>query len=206
MSTVFHLVRHADHGHVGRILTGRTPGIHLSPAGKADAGALARLMAGKRPDALFSSPQLRARETAEAIAAETGCPVRLSPQLDEIDFGAWTGRTFDELAADSEWQRWNAFRDDARTPAGESMDEVAARLLGLVGRLRQDFPGGAVCLVSHSDVIKAGLCRLRGRPFQEVHKFEVAPASVTTLAIGDDGARVLAVNVQAREQAGEFVA
>lgn len=205
MSTVFHLVRHADHGHVGRILTGRMPGIHLSPAGRAAAAALARAIGRRRPDALFSSPQLRARETAEAIAAETGCQVRISPELDEIDFGRWAGRTFETLAEDPEWTRWNAFRDSARTPAGESMADAAARMLNLLERLRRKFPGGSACLVSHSDVIKAGLCSLRGRPFQEVHDFEIAPASVTTVVADVEGISVQAVNEHAGQEAAEMV-
>ncbi|RCS23465.1 histidine phosphatase family protein [Phyllobacterium salinisoli] len=178
---MFHLLRHADHGHVGRILTGRTPDIHLSETGKTQAQALASHMAGMGIDALFSSPQLRARETAEFIAAATGLPNRIAPELDEIDFGYWAGQTFDALALDPDWRRWNADRETASTPAGETMSGVAMRFAWLVERLSEAFPGGSVCLVSHADVIKAGICQYLGRSFQEVHDFEIAPASATTL-------------------------
>ena len=74
------------------------------------------------------------------------------------------------------------------------MADAAARLLGLIERLRRRYSGGSLCLVGHSDVIKAGLCRYRSAPFQQVHAFEIAPASVTSIAVDDDGCRVLAVN------------
>ena len=59
---------------------------------------------------------------------------------------------------------------------------------------RADRPGGTVTLVSHADVIKAGVCRYLGLPFAHLHRFEVSPASITTLAVGDWGGAVLALN------------
>ena len=197
MSTLFHLVRHADHGHVGRILTGRAPGIPLSPAGRAEAERLAGAMGKTRFAALLTSPRRRARETAVILAGKAGLLVRITPALDEIDFGRWTGRTFEALAADPDWRRWNASRDSAATPAGETMADVAARLTGLIDDLCARFPGGTVCLVSHGDVIKAGLCHYGGRSFQEVHDFDIAPASVSTIAVDRHGGRVAAVNQRA---------
>lgn len=200
MSTLFHLIRHADHGHVGRILTGRMEGAALSAAGKADAARLARSIGARRLDALFSSPRQRARETAEAIAGATDLRIEVSPALDEIDFGDWTGRTFEALEADPDWRRWNAFRDSAATQAGETMADVAARLVGVIDNLCGRFPGGTVAMVSHGDVIKAALCHYGGRPFQTVHDFDVAPASVSTIAVGRHGARIVAVNERAWER------
>lgn len=205
MSTVFHLMRHADHGHVGKVLTGRMAGVHLSQTGRLQAGALARRIACAGLDALFSSPRLRARETAAFLARETAMRARVSASLDEIDFGRWSGETFEALAQDPEWVRWNDNRDAASTPAGETMDGVARRLLSLLDQLRETFPGGAVGLVSHSDVIKAGLCRYLGRPFREVHQIEISPASLTTLRCGDWGGAVLALNECPWAEAGEAV-
>lgn len=196
MTTLFHLVRHADHGDVGRVLTGRRPGVALTEAGRNKARNLARRLMPARPDRVLASPRLRARQTAAFIAEAAGREVEISVCLDEIDFGRWSGATFDALELDPDWQRWNAERDSACTPAGESMEDVATRFLALVDRLRRERPAGSFCLVSHSDVIKAGICRCLGRPYREVHDFGIAPASVTTLAIDDGGTTVLALNAE----------
>jgi len=191
---MFHLLRHADHGQVGKILTGRMPGIHLSETGRIQAEALASRMAAMAPDALYSSPQPRARETAECIASVTGLECRIAEELDEIDFGRWAGQTFDALEEDPEWRHWNAERETACTPIGETMNDVAARLTGFIDRLSETFADGSVCLVSHSDVIKAGICRYLGTSFQTVHDFEVAPASVTTLLMEEGRGTMLALD------------
>ncbi|KXF78494.1 hypothetical protein ATN84_01480 [Paramesorhizobium deserti] len=191
---MFHLLRHADHGHVGKILTGRMPGIHLSETGHIQAEAMASRMAAMGLDALYSSPQPRARETAECIASVTGLEIGIAEELDEIDFGRWAGQTFDALEEDPNWRHWNAERETTCTPAGETMNDAAARLTGLIDRLSVMFPSGSVCLVSHSDVIKAGICRYLGKSFQTIHDFEIAPASVATLLIDERHETMLALD------------
>ena len=183
MTTLIHLVRHAPHSHVGRVLTGRLPGHDLTPEGRWQAADLARRLAREHVDAVFSSPRRRARQTAETIAEACDAALEITPALDEIDFGPWAGRSFAELEADPYWRRWNAQRDTAHTPAGDCMADVAERVLALVGNLHARFPDGRLVLVSHSDVIKAALCKTAGLSFAAVHQLDVPPASVTTLAM-----------------------
>lgn len=195
MSTLFFLLRHASHDHLGTILTGRMAGVRLSERGRAEARALGRQLRAAQPRAICTSPRLRARETGERIAAATGLAYDICEELDEIDFGAWSGRTFAALREDPAWIAWNEERDTARTPGGESMRDVAGRLVGLLDRLRRQHRDGPVLLVSHQDVIKAGVCHYLGLPFGHMQRFEVSPASVTRIAVGDSGAgTVLAVN------------
>lgn len=195
MTTLVHLLRHASHGHLGRVLTGRQPGIPLTPAGHAEAQALGRHMAKLGVDVLFTSPRRRARESAWYVARESGALCRIAPELDEIDFGHWTGMTFDALSSDPRWRHWNEARDMASTPAGETMRDVAARVAGLIGRLQREFPHGALGLVTHSDVIKATICHYQGWSFNRVHSFEIGPATVSTLALRNSGSDLIARNV-----------
>ena len=70
------LVRHAE------ALPGEPDELRpLSPAGRAHARSLGVELAGRKPSAVLSSPLLRARETAEAIAKATGAKVRIEPLL-----------------------------------------------------------------------------------------------------------------------------
>jgi probable phosphoglycerate mutase len=193
-ATVF-LVRHAAHDRVDRVLCGRMPGVGLGEAGRRQAEALARrFAAGGGVDAVWTSPLGRARETAEPIASRLGLPVRVSDALCEIDFGAWTGRAFDALRDDPRWRRWNEARAGERPPGGESMAEAQARALGGVERARTEHPDGRVVLVSHGDVIKAVLAGVLGLSLDAHARFEIAPASISALAVWDGGGKVLSMN------------
>lgn len=194
MTAIVHLLRHADHGHVGKILTGRLPDVHLSAIGRAQAEVLGERMAAVGLDGLYSSPQPRALETAQAIADATGLAVRVAPAFDEIDFGSWTGQTFKALDRDPRWRVWNARRDSARTPGGETMADVATRATGLLETLAGQMPGASIGVVSHSDVIKACICRYLDLPFQHIHLFDIDPVSITSLLVEADGGTVLTLN------------
>jgi broad specificity phosphatase PhoE len=194
VSTVFHLIRHAAHGQLGKILTGRMPGVGLSEEGRAQAQALARAMMGWPLDAIRTSPQQRTAETAEILAKNRSIRPEVLDPIDEIDFGRWAGRSFAELEDDAEWRVWNVNRGAASTPGGETMQNVAARFAAAIDELRREFPRGFVALVSHCDVIKAGFCHYLNLPFDRIDRFEIAPASVSTLVVGDWGSKVLALN------------
>jgi len=195
VTTTFFLVRHAAHDNVGGYLAGRTPGIRLGEAGRAQAGRLGERMRRERFVAILASPRERTQETAAAIASACGgLPVTTAPELDEVDFGAWSGKSFDVLNDDPLWRRWNSVRSLTRTPAGENMHDVQSRVLRLMERLRRDHPEDAVVLVSHADVIKSVVSHVLGLPADAWPRFDIGPASVSTITVGDWGAQVLLLN------------
>ena len=181
MTVLIHLVRHGAHDQLGRILSGRAPGVGLSGEGREQVRMLGRRLANAGIDAILTSPSQRTRETAGILAEEIGPGPRISDLLDEIDFGHWSGKPFSDLEADPDWRSWNQHRDVARTPGGETMKDVAGRLVAQIEQLCRDQDGRTIALVSHSDVIKAGVCHYLGIPFQHVFDFEIDPASVTTI-------------------------
>ncbi len=185
--TVFHLVRHAAHGLLGRVLTGRMPGVSLNGRGRDQALMLARHFSGCPIKAVVSGPLERARETALPIAAALGLDVTTDAGLDEIAFGDWTGMAFEALAGSPAWQAWNQFRGTASPPGGELMAEVLARALRTLARLRRAYPDGEAVLVSHQDVLKALLAHHLGAPLDLMHRIELAPASRSVLRMFDDG-------------------
>jgi broad specificity phosphatase PhoE len=195
MTTVFFLVRHAAHDNVGSFLAGRTNGIRLGAAGRAQARRLAERMRREQFAAIHSSPRERSQETAQAIAGACGVSsVHTDGELDEIDFGAWSGKTFADLQDHPDWQFWNTNRSRALTPAGETMADVETRILSCISRLRSSHPERAVVLVSHADVIKAAVCHILALPADAGAKFDISPASITTVVSGDWGARLLSLN------------
>jgi probable phosphoglycerate mutase len=145
--------------------------------------------------AIFSSPRERTQETAKAVSDESRIgPVGLRDELDEIDFGSWSGKTFDELADDPTWHHWNSARAKAVTPAGESMEAVQWRVCSCMDTLVRQFPAAAVVLVSHADVIKAAICKVLGLSTDHCCRFEIDPASVSTVVIGSWGSKLLRLN------------
>ena len=184
------LARHASTAHVGRILTGRAP-IPLDPNGQAEAARLAERLAAVPLAAIHTSPQVRAVQTAQAVANRTGAPIVHASALDEIDFGGWSGRPFSDLARDAEWTRWNTVRAAARPPGGETMAAAAARAVAHIQGVRGDGP---VLCVSHCDIIRAVVARYLGMPLNNLLRFDCDPASLTTLARWPGGARVVALN------------
>ena len=184
------LVRHAAHDLLGRTLTGRRPDVRLNEAGRAHAERLGARLAREQPAAVLSSPAERCLETAAPIARACGLAVEPAEPLQEIDFGGWTGRSFEELHGDPAWTFWNACRGAARCPDGESMLEAQARIVRRLERL----PPENVVLVSHGDVIKAALCWALGLSLDLVHRFEISPGSISAIELGKGPPVALWVN------------
>lgn len=181
MHTRFLFVRHATCAQTDDVLLGRSVDAPLDARGERQARALAERLRRERPRRIETSPRLRARQTAQAIAATTGLVPCVRSALDEIDFGEWSGRRFDALDADPRWRLWNAERDVASTPAGATIAEVQSRLLRLLGALSRRFPGATLVLVTHAEIVRSALLRALGAPAGDYRSIDVPPASTTTL-------------------------
>lgn len=192
-----HLVRHGMCDPVGHSLAGRMPGVPLNAEGRDGAARVAERFASIPVAAVISSPIQRARETAEAIVARTSAPLHVDEAFTELDVGQWTGCTFDELAAGPQaeaWRRFNTFRSGTRAGGGELMLDAQVRAVGALLALRAPYEGRAVVVVSHADVIKAAVAYFIGVPLDLAQRLELAPASITTLALDADGVRLLRMN------------
>jgi probable phosphoglycerate mutase len=188
------LIRHASHAHLGKILSGRLAGVGLSVKGATQAARLAESLSDEPIAMIQSSPVQRAQETAAAVARGHSLPVQSVAALDEIDFGEWTGREFEALADDPQWHHWNAHRAVAVAPRGESMAAAQARAMAHIRATAAAHPGQTVAMVTHCDIIRAALADILGLSLDAVHRFDVDPASVSRIAIGDWGARVISIN------------
>jgi broad specificity phosphatase PhoE len=193
--TRFLLVRHAAHDWLGRGIAGRLPGVGLNALGHAQADALVQRLQGATVDALYCSPQPRTQETAAPLAGARNLEMRIDPAFDEIDFGAWTGRSFDELGSWGDaWSNWCDRRGSARPPGGESFAEVARRSVQGLHALRERHPEQHVLVVSHGDVIKAIVATHLGMSLDHLERFDIAPASVSVLDAGEGWSRLQLLN------------
>jgi probable phosphoglycerate mutase len=192
-TTVF-LVRHAEHDALPRMLCGRLPGVALGDRGREQAARLAARLAPEGLAAVCASPLERARETAAPIAEAAGVALRPEPALNALDYGAWSGRTWEELGGDPAWAAWNADRAGGRPPDGETLGSLQARVAGWLGAVRDRHRGERLAAVTHAEPIRAALVWVLGAPLAALDRLEVGPASISVVVAGDWGFRVHAVN------------
>jgi broad specificity phosphatase PhoE len=195
--TRFLLVRHGEHDLLGRAIAGRAPGIALNASGRAQAGELAERLNGAPIDAIYSSPQQRALETAAPLAARRRLSVAVDQAFDEIDFGEWTGLTFERLRRDEAWRLWVERKSIACPPGGEPFSQARVRAMTGVERLEKLHPEHSVLLVSHGDIVKALLATYLGMSLDHLQRFEIAPASLSVVLTGPGWSQVQLVNGRA---------
>ncbi len=190
------LIRHGSTDLSGRVLYGRTSGIHLNDEGFRQAEVLAEtLKAGYELDAVLSSPLERALETARPIAELQRRPIRVEEGIIEADFGEWVGKSFDELHEIDAWRAFNRQRSTSCPPGGESMMEIQARAWRTIQAVAADYePGATIAMVTHGDVIRCLLVLLLGVSIDHIHRLEIAPCSVSEVAVGEHDPLIRHVN------------
>ncbi len=169
----------------------------MNETGRQEAARLAGALATRPVVALVSSPMQRARETAAPLAARLNLTVAIEPELDEIDFGDWTGHHFDELHPSHEWRLFNQLRSATQIPGGETMLTAQTRAVSAILRLRNVWPEGEVAIVSHGDIIKALLAYFLGVPLDLFRRIEIAPASRSIVRLDAGNVRIEAINLPA---------
>lgn len=192
--TTLLLARHAAHDWLGRGFAGRQPDVALNAQGRAEAEALVGRLQGVPLDAIYCSPQPRTQQTAQPLAARRGLAIRVDAAFDEVELGDWTGRTFDEVRDQAAWQHWLAHRGSAQPPGGEPFAEVARRSSAGLRRLVERHPDAQVLVVSHGDVLKAMIAGCLGLSLDHLERFDVAPASISIVAMGADWAQLRLLN------------
>lgn len=192
--TTVMLVRHGSIDLIGKALAGRKPGVHLNERGHSEAQRLAEQLADAGISAIYVSPRERAAETAAPLAARLQLTAQVCDEIDEIDFGRWTGLSFVKLNGEAEWRTWVERRSRAQPPDGESIVAVQKRMVDAIERMRRDHADQAIALVTHGDVIKAALAHYVGLTLDNLERFDIAPASVSVVAAGAGWAQVKLVN------------
>lgn len=192
--TLVLLVRHGRTATTGAVLPGRAPGLHLSPEGAEQAGAVAERIAPLEPAAVYASPMERTRETAAPIARAAGLRTRTARGLIECDFGDWTGAKLASLRRRKEWSRVQHTPSLFRFPGGESFPEMSQRMWDQVVELAARHRGETIVAVSHADPIKAAVAMAMGCHLDGFQRTVVSPCSVTALMLSHAAPIVLCVN------------
>jgi broad specificity phosphatase PhoE len=158
--------------------------VGLSERGRAQAGALGRAFSGRRLAAVYTSPLLRARETAAIAVGDAALPVTAVEALRELSLGQWEGRTVDEIRREEgdPYLAWLRAPHDCPPPGGEPLDQVAARVREALARIAAAHrPGEEVLIVAHGGVISVYVCALLGSSFNSLWRLRVDNCSLTVV-------------------------
>ena len=176
----------------GRVM-GRTQ-VPLGADGIQQIKKVAPLVATLELDGIYTSPLRRAVQTARLVADGTNLPIRKSEGLNEIAFGDWAGRHFDDLIDDELYRRF--IKSPAKTllPGGETISDVQRRGLQVIHEAAQKRMGGRFLMVSHGDVIRAILCHYMRLPLNEYRRLRVDNGSLSALQTNGRWAEIKYVN------------
>jgi probable phosphoglycerate mutase len=188
------LVRHGqtDENVSGRI-SGQGP-VPLNARGQEQARLVAEALAPLGVHYIFSSPLVRARQTAEFLAERLQKSIEEIPDLREVGYGDWEGKTFNEMRTHPVAHQ--VFHDpiNATFPNGESLLEVQQRGIRAVEWVRNTYPQAIVTMVSHGDVIRTALAHYLGMPFNEYRRLDLDNGAISVLELLDGWIRLKALN------------
>jgi broad specificity phosphatase PhoE len=156
--------------------------VPLNDRGREQARALAERAAGEELAALYTSPLVRARETAEIVGERIGLEPRADDRLKEVDVGDWQDRLKDDVERDDPggWAAFRAGGDDFRFPGGESFAEQQERVIAALVDITQrgELPALVVC---HRGVVRCALAHTHRRGLETYHEWKVPNAELIRL-------------------------
>ncbi len=158
--------------------------IPLNERGRDQAASVARYLQGLSIDALYTSPILRAQETAEIIGNLIGLPPRSDERLREIEFGIFEGLTFAEVERrfPAAHRNWTTGYLAYRAPQGESRRDVQRRMRAAWDDLTAKSSHKSIALVTHGSAIAIFL----GSMYATLPGTSIKNTSITTLKRQED--------------------
>jgi probable phosphoglycerate mutase len=187
--TTLHLIRHGDTAASGDGVFCGDLDIPLAPSGVAQAEALSQVVRKWKVEAVYTSPKLRARMTADPTCRALGLEPRVDDGLREIAYGQWEGRHETEIRErdPAAYAAWTTDPGTRSPPGGESGYAIAARAMGSVARIVES-ESGEVAIFSHKATIRIITCALLGIAVSRFRDRVACPtASITTFTFGPHG-------------------
>ena len=174
MQTTIYLVRHGHVHNPEAIHYGRLPRFGLSDEGRRQVDGAAKYLCDKPLAAIFSSPLLRARQTAKIIIERhPNLSLRISNLLHEVH-SPFDGHSISEM----EVRKWDLY--SGTKPPYEQPSDVLKRSQQFMMRVRRQYPGRHILAVTHAGALVFTMLWARGFPLTAEYqqKYFPAPASI----------------------------
>jgi len=195
------LIRHAhSEANAKALLSGRTPGVHLSAKGVAQAQELITRLGSLKVATLRISPLERCMESITPWWENKGNKIDPSTQLirdenlNEVDYGEWSGKKLAVLSKKRLWQTVQNSPSSMYFPSGEGLAQMQVRAMKAVYEATSTKRKGAAVLVTHGDVIKSIVASALGMHLDSFQRLVIDPASVSVLDFSGSKPRVLLLN------------
>jgi len=207
--TVLWLIRHPDPGPSAH---GRCYGsldVALSPEGVRQADAIARTLTNEPLAAIYTSPRQRCTDTARILAAARNCTVEIVDALRELDFGAFEGRSYDEIAAlyPYLYRQWMEHPTETQFPEGESFRQMSDRVLAVARKLRARHCAGdsidSIAFVSHGGPIRVILADALGMPSANIFRIAQRYGAINRIRYSGETPTVEMLNSSSTRRSGE---
>lgn len=163
----------------------------LSSRGIEEARNLSEALRGREFARVYSSPLIRATQTAELL----GFTAETDDRLREMNFGIFEGLTYQDITNryPSETEKWNGNYLNYRIPKGESLIDVYHRVCEFLSKVPETKD--PILFITHEGVIKCALCSIFGNP-EYFYRFRAVYCRFTQIAIDDGYGYIKSINAE----------
>jgi broad specificity phosphatase PhoE len=185
-SCIMYLIRHGlteNNAAEMPVMQGSESNPPLSADGQLQARKLRLHLRGRRINAVYTSPLLRASQTAQILVQNQEASISMRQQLIEAAAGRWDGLTYGEIQEQypSAYNLWLRDPGTYGYPGGENLSEVQSRVLPFLEQVGLEHSGQRVAIVTHKQVLRSVCARLTDLPLSRARELQYANCGVTIL-------------------------
>lgn len=147
-------------------------------------------------DMILTSPLIRCALFAETLGERRNIPVIINEQLKEIGFGAWEGKTKDDLKRER-GEEFAAFYDDPIKNTPQNAEPVSSffqRISAVFDSIRDHHVGKHLLVTAHAGVIRAALTHALGADAACMYRFDVINGNISRVEIKDNRIQLVLLN------------
>jgi broad specificity phosphatase PhoE len=159
----------------------------LSPNGVLQVQSIVRQMGGIPVDAVYSSPCVSTRQTAEALAEQSGARVRIDQDLRNLDHGLWEGKRYEELKQTQPriYRLWAEHPENVSPPGGETIEHAEDRVERFLRRLFRRTKSGTIAVVAAEPMASIFRSRLLALPIENFWEVEQRIADWESISVAN---------------------
>lgn len=191
--TRLHLIRHGQTDwNKKNMIQGPLDNIPLNATGHQQAEATAQqLQRHYQVDVVFASEAARAQQTAGKICAAFGSELRISADLNEINFGAFSGSNINTLEVNypSYFKAFDHFITTNRDvgtkrphiPDGEMIGQIEERIVSFQSKILSEHRGKHIAAVTHASFMKCMIAYFSGSRLEDYLPYWIENASISVV-------------------------